>query len=143
MLTNLGDHVQSEQWLAAEPANFQFIQIFAASINQGFNAGHDRARHFLVFERLVAVRAAKVASFGGQYDEVEVVRAEMPELFRLRDHRNTQTSFKITPALSRNESATCVSGRRQWRPWVHSLLEPHLWAGLHAWEPGSWRRSSD
>src|SRR5436190_10384465 len=92
MLTNLGDHVQSEQWLATEPTNFQFIQIPTASIKQGFYAGHDRARHFLVFERLIAIRAAKVASFGGQYDEIEVVRAKMPELFRLGNHRDLKVA---------------------------------------------------
>ena len=51
------------------------------------------AWHFLVLERLIAVRATKIAGFGGQYNKIEVVRAKMPELFRLRDHRCTQGSY--------------------------------------------------
>jgi hypothetical protein len=34
-------------------------------------------RHFLVLKCLIAVRAAKVAGLGGQYDEIEIVRAKM------------------------------------------------------------------
>jgi hypothetical protein len=47
-------------------------------------------RHFLVLKRFIAIRAAKVAGLGGQYDEIEIIRTKMPELVRLRDHRGTQ-----------------------------------------------------
>jgi len=52
---------------------------------------------FLFSNVPIAVRAAKVASFGGQY-EIEIFRAKMPEPFRLRDHRHLKMACGVHAA---------------------------------------------